>query len=139
MPVWIYCIISLLINLIMTTMIITRLNAHRQRITKTLGPNHSAPYTDIMAMIVESALLTLLFLIFVVITFITTKLYTPINSSLVMQILAQVQILSPLWIIYRVVQKRAWSSRTFEEITRSIAFTPGEATSHSSQASSNAV
>ncbi|TFK44057.1 hypothetical protein BDQ12DRAFT_672319 [Crucibulum laeve] len=110
-------------------MIITRLHVHRRRITKTLGSNHGALYTNIMAMIVESALLTSLFLIFVV----TSLLTSGVLASLVMQTLAQVQILSPLWIIYRVAKKRAWGHNTLEEITRSIAFTPGEMIPHSSQ------
>ncbi|TFK42260.1 hypothetical protein BDQ12DRAFT_677901 [Crucibulum laeve] len=132
--VWIYCIISLLINLVITTMIITKLNAYRHRITKMLGSNHGTLYTNIMAMIIESALLTLLSLIFVIASF----FISPLSPTLLMQILAQVQVLSPLWIIYRVAKKRAWGHNTLEEIT-SVAFTPGEMTFSSSQASSDVV
>ncbi|TFK44033.1 hypothetical protein BDQ12DRAFT_571367, partial [Crucibulum laeve] len=88
MSVWIYCIISLFINLVITTMIIARLNACRRRITKTLGSNHGTLYTNVMAMIIESALLTLFSLIFVVISLLTGGVSSGNLLSLAIQILA---------------------------------------------------
>ncbi|TFK34579.1 hypothetical protein BDQ12DRAFT_669329 [Crucibulum laeve] len=117
MPLWIYTSISLLINIIVTTLIIGRLYTFRRRIVKALGPMHGTHYTNTLSIIIESAALVLIFMTFVVATAFGVS---PLYEIMATEALIQVQAIAALWIIFRVAQGKAWGGNTSDEITRNM-------------------
>ena len=65
----VYVTISFSVNIILTLMIVIRLYLFRRRTTKALGPRHGVHYASIIAILVESAALMDIMLIFFVIPF----------------------------------------------------------------------
>ncbi|KAJ3505428.1 hypothetical protein NLJ89_g7423 [Agrocybe chaxingu] len=51
----IYGLISLSLNIILTVMIVVRLYLHRRRVVRAIGARHASQYTSIIAMLIESA------------------------------------------------------------------------------------
>ncbi|KAF9000100.1 hypothetical protein BDQ17DRAFT_1360107, partial [Cyathus striatus] len=105
----IHASVTLALNVAVTFMIISRLLLYRRRIVRVLGKEHGTPYTGIIAMIIESQVVVVVAGLLLVIEGSATVL--------VYQLAAQVQILAPLLIIFRVAQGKAWSSGTYGQVT----------------------
>ena len=65
----VYVTISFSVNILLTLMIVIRLYLLRRRTTKVLGPRHGVHYTSIIAILVESAAVMDIMLLFFVIPF----------------------------------------------------------------------
>jgi hypothetical protein len=65
----VYVSISFSVNILLTLMIVIRLYLLRKRTTNVLGPRHGVHYTSIIAILVESAALMDIMLLFFVIPF----------------------------------------------------------------------
>ncbi|KAF9451899.1 hypothetical protein P691DRAFT_295167 [Macrolepiota fuliginosa MF-IS2] len=89
----------------LTGMITARLLIHRQDMRKIVGEKYCLGYTGIATMLIESSGILSCFTVFYLISF---SMHSP---TLVMlpYILTQVQVISPLMIVYRVVTGRAWT------------------------------
>ena len=114
------------LNILLTGMFVTRLLYMRHKIASTLGSRHGETYTNIAAMILESATP------YGIISFIFLVLYTTNNTAalLFIPLLVQVQVgdfsveimiirlilisqcISPILIILRVARGRAWTNDT---------------------------
>ncbi|KAF5310069.1 hypothetical protein D9619_010313 [Psilocybe cf. subviscida] len=107
-----YFWLTISLNLTLTTAIVARLLVFRWRISKALGSRYGSHYTSIAAMLIESALIysggALLFIV-------PFGLNSPL-SNMFIQVLAEIQIIAPLLIIYRVASGEAWSSNTTNQI-----------------------
>ncbi|KIJ62105.1 hypothetical protein HYDPIDRAFT_95146 [Hydnomerulius pinastri MD-312] len=106
---------SLILNVTATAIIAGRLLMHRRRVTKLFGPGHGSHYSSIAAMIIESASLYSGFLLLVIVPF-------AINSSvsnIFQQLIAQVQSISSLLIIFRIAQGKGWTAATGKAIASS--------------------
>lgn len=103
-----YYVMSLSLNVIVTFLIVGRLLIHRRQIAQALGPSHASSYTNIAAILIESASLYTLFAIMFLVPF-------GLSSSLAnvfLQTVSQVQTVSSLLIIFRVATGRAWEEDT---------------------------
>jgi len=103
-----YFIVSLTVTLFISVLIVARILLQRRWILNTSGGlgDHGKQYISIAAMIIESAALYSAFNLSFLIPFI-------INSPLIVMflpLLAIVQIIAPLLIIYRVAQGHSWNS-----------------------------
>jgi hypothetical protein len=65
----VYVTISFSVNVLLTLMIVIRLYLLRRRTTKVLGPRHAVHYISIIAILVESAALMDIMLLFFIIPF----------------------------------------------------------------------
>ncbi|KAJ6536618.1 hypothetical protein DFH09DRAFT_931288 [Mycena vulgaris] len=104
-----YFVLSMSMTVIATSLMIGRLLLARKRLQRLLGSNDaSVPYTGVAAMVVEScALYSSFSLIFIVLYAVNTPIQYVFLSSL-----ANVQIIAPLLIIFRVSQGKAWTRNT---------------------------
>ncbi|KAF8812925.1 hypothetical protein BYT27DRAFT_7335314 [Phlegmacium glaucopus] len=110
----IYGIISLSLNIVLTLMIVIRLYLHRRNITKLLGRRHAAHYTSIISILIESAAVLDVMVIFFLIPF---AMGNPI-ANIPLSSMVQVQATASYMIIFRVAQGTAWTSRTmYSELT----------------------
>ncbi|KAF9000098.1 hypothetical protein BDQ17DRAFT_1360106 [Cyathus striatus] len=118
----IHACVTLSLNILVTFMIVSRLLLYRHRIVRVLGKKHGTPYTGVIAMIVESQVIVVIFGLVLV-----AELFEEGGEGegtlLAYQIAAQVQIFAPLLIIFRVAQGKAWSSETYSKVTT---MTPSE-------------
>ncbi|KAF8351033.1 hypothetical protein F5887DRAFT_935605 [Amanita rubescens] len=108
---------SLGANIVLTTLIIFRLLLHRSTVSKTLPDEYARPYSTVVAIVVESALLYTIFALAFVISY---ALNNPINQVFMCMGSACQQIAGYL-IILRVAQGRAWPSNT---VTKGAASEP---------------
>ncbi|KAF5323062.1 hypothetical protein D9611_009294 [Ephemerocybe angulata] len=101
----VYLSLTLALNIIVTGMISIRLLVYRYRITRTIGKADGLQYASVVAMLVESAALVVVFNAFFVATI--------GRGSFVYYIAfagnVQSQTLAPLLIIFRVLQGKAWT------------------------------
>ncbi|TFK44075.1 hypothetical protein BDQ12DRAFT_708108 [Crucibulum laeve] len=81
------------------------------------GPMHGSHYTNILSIVIESAMLMLIFMIFVVATAFGVS---PLYEIMATEALLQVQAIASLWVIFRVAQGKAWGGSTSDEIDRNI-------------------
>ncbi|KAF8151329.1 hypothetical protein B0H34DRAFT_664418 [Crassisporium funariophilum] len=107
-----YGIVSLTLNVVLTGMIVIRLYLHRQRIAMLVGPRYANQYTSIISMLVESASILYVVVIFFLIPFAMGNALAHIPFSSI----GQVQAMASYMIIFRVAQGTAWSSDTATEI-----------------------
>jgi len=103
-----YLLISFSVNIVLTLMIVIRLYLHRRRTIKLLGPRHAVHYTSIIAILVESAALVDVMLIFFLIPF---AMGNPL-ANIPLSSMVQVQATASYMIIFRVAQGIAWTSQT---------------------------
>ncbi|KIJ94327.1 hypothetical protein K443DRAFT_134787 [Laccaria amethystina LaAM-08-1] len=108
----IYGFISLSLNILLTLMISIRLYFHRRRVYKVLGKRHGSHYTSIISLLVESASIQDVVVLFFLISFI---LGSPV-ANIALSTLVQVQTIASFMIIYRVAQGTAWNSGTASDI-----------------------
>jgi len=106
---------SLLVNLVITTLIITRIVSFIKTIRATLDRKHWSKYSHIVSIVIESAALIVVFcLAYVVLTLaLPIKGRFPLESlsALVpMMSMTQIYVIAPCIIIYRVARGEAWSS-----------------------------
>ncbi|KAH9474307.1 hypothetical protein JR316_0012765 [Psilocybe cubensis] len=101
-----YYWLSLALNMTMTVAIVIRLLFFRWRISKVMGRKFGSQYVGVAAMLVESALLYSSFALLFLVPF---ALNHPL-ANLFIQVLAEVQIVAPLMIIYRVASGEAFST-----------------------------
>ncbi|KAF5331194.1 hypothetical protein D9611_013153 [Ephemerocybe angulata] len=105
-----YFTIAAALNVVITGLISTKLITHRIRMQKILGgePNAFGVYTSLTTILVESSALYAGFFLMFVIPFAVdhpaAKLFLPM--------LAQVQVIAPLLVAYRLTKKRAWTPDT---------------------------
>lgn len=107
-----YYVMSLSLNVIVTFLIVGRLLIHRRQIAQALGPSHASSYTNIAAILIESASLYTVFAIMFLVPF-------GLSSSLAnvfLQTVSQVQTVSSLLIIFRVATGRAWAGDTSAQL-----------------------
>ncbi|PPQ80602.1 hypothetical protein CVT25_001564 [Psilocybe cyanescens] len=103
-----YFSIAMATNILLTGMLVVRLLYMRHKIMKAMDRHHGKTYTNIVSMVLESAV------IYGVISFIFLVLYTKGNTAalLFIPLLTQVQCISPILILLRVARGRAWSNDT---------------------------
>ncbi|KAF8573445.1 hypothetical protein K439DRAFT_1375420 [Ramaria rubella] len=103
-----YWSLSIALNAVVSLLIVCRMLWHRHSIGKTLGPRHSALYTSVAAMFVESAAMYAITGLVYIICFARNSNV----QNLVLGILCQVECMAPELIILRVALGRAWSKET---------------------------
>ncbi|TDL25367.1 hypothetical protein BD410DRAFT_717805 [Rickenella mellea] len=103
-----YWSLSLSVNLLVTLMIVLRIILWRNKVKKTLGPEHSRTYTSVAAMLIESAAPYSVVGLIYIICYARTSNF----QHLVLPVLAQIMCISPELIILRVSLGRAWSKNT---------------------------
>lgn len=103
-----YFSLTMTLNMLVTTIIITRLLLARRKIRSIMGDTHGHEYTSVAAMLVESALPTAL------VSLVLIALYAQGNTAMTLffPLLPQVQALAPQLIFIRVLRGRAWSKET---------------------------
>ncbi|KAK7041694.1 hypothetical protein VNI00_008983 [Paramarasmius palmivorus] len=107
-----YIALTLSVNITVTTLICGRLLTARNQMKSLLGPHHARTYTNIIAMMIESAApFTVLGIIFAI----TYALHSSISIAFV-QVWGDFCAISPQLIILRVAMGRAWS----KEISQSL-------------------
>ncbi|KAF9224675.1 hypothetical protein BS17DRAFT_702437 [Gyrodon lividus] len=99
---------SLLLNVTATAIIVGRLLVHRRRVAQLFGPGHGSHYSNAAAMLIESASLYTGFLLLIIVPF---AINSPV-SNMFQQVVAQVQSISSLLIIFRIAQGKAWTNAT---------------------------
>ncbi|KAA1479189.1 hypothetical protein DENSPDRAFT_886517 [Dentipellis sp. KUC8613] len=108
-----YRTLSLALNTALTTLIVGRILVFRRRLRGLATGAGTGPYVTIATMLVESAALeTTAGLVYIVCVGVGSA-----AQNLVLPVLAQVQVVSPLLIVYRVARGRAWSARTTRDIS----------------------
>ncbi|EIM88470.1 uncharacterized protein STEHIDRAFT_167753 [Stereum hirsutum FP-91666 SS1] len=115
---WVTLTVSL--NIILTSMICGRLLFMRRQVRSVLSPEMASMYTNIMAILIESALpFTLLGIAFLV---------TYVRNDSIATAFAFVWgafcAISPQMILLRVAMGRGWTSQTVSEVTGTMAFAP---------------
>ncbi|TFK32987.1 hypothetical protein BDQ12DRAFT_616092, partial [Crucibulum laeve] len=111
-----YKAISMSLNALATTSIIARLVSQRHRIVIVLREEYASNYTGIIAMLIESAMLPLVFDVCFIVAF---ACKAPI-MNVIPQLIGHIQVIAPLLIVLRVAKGRAWSNTTI--LSRSIQF-----------------
>jgi uncharacterized membrane protein YidH (DUF202 family) len=107
-----YFVLSVSMSVIATGLMLWRMLSFMKKVKFALGKKQTTPYTSISAILVESCALYAIFsLIFIVLFAINHPIQYVFLSAL-----ANVQIIAPLLIIFRVSQGKAWN-RTTTEIT----------------------
>ncbi|KAF8987839.1 hypothetical protein BDQ17DRAFT_1548026 [Cyathus striatus] len=133
--------ISLLHNLIMTCLIVGRLLFYRRRVRRVLGRHHGQDYLSIAAMLAESqGILVIGQALMIGFGFIRNSANSSVvisvndsplqysTSSLlgapstIYPILAQLQVLAPVILIYRVMQGKVCDAYKIAEVTKTIGF-----------------
>ncbi|TFK62943.1 hypothetical protein BDN72DRAFT_803760 [Pluteus cervinus] len=112
----VYFSLSISLTTIATTSMLCRLLVFRRHVQGVLGSQFGKQYTSIAAMMVESAALYAVFcLVFVI-------LYALDNTIqwIFLSALAQIQIIAPLLIIFRVSQGKAWTRNTRTTLMSSL-------------------
>ncbi|KAJ8093874.1 hypothetical protein PM082_009741 [Marasmius tenuissimus] len=100
-------------NIISTGFLITRLLVFRYRFRKYLGENHTSKYASIVAMLVESYALVAVWTILFLGLYIAKH---PVQYIFLAPLI-EIQIISPLLILFRVCQGTAWNSNTEANIS----------------------
>jgi len=103
-----YYSMTLALNVITTLFIVCRIILYRRRVQSVLGAHHVAHYTNVVAILVESASLFSAFLILFMVPF---ALNYPL-AFVFIQGIGQMQTVSSLLIVFRVATGKAWTSDT---------------------------
>ncbi|KAF8997756.1 hypothetical protein BDQ17DRAFT_844976 [Cyathus striatus] len=133
--------LSLTHNLTMTCLIISRLLLYRRRIRKVLGRHHGREYLSIAAMLAESQGILVIAQTLIIgfgsirsstndsaeIVLDDAEVFSSSPSllrapSVIYPILAQLQVLAPVILIYRVMQGKVCDAQTFADVTKTIRF-----------------
>ncbi|KAF7792947.1 hypothetical protein EIP86_004050 [Pleurotus ostreatoroseus] len=125
-----YYALSISLNVVVTTLICYRLLRMSSQIKQLLGKDNAEPYTNVAAVLIESAAPYTLAGIMVLIPYargnlvsvalgqVWTKLTVrPSSYASMPSDPSVVQCISPQWIILRVASGRAWSKETVERVT----------------------
>ncbi|KAF8891975.1 hypothetical protein CPB85DRAFT_1230641 [Mucidula mucida] len=101
-------LVLMVINIVFTAQIAGCILWHRRRIRSVLGPDHAQMYTNIAAIVIESALP------FTILSIILLGLFGDSNvaSNLFVCLLTQIACIGPEMIMLRVVLGRAWTHAT---------------------------
>ncbi|KAF8584407.1 hypothetical protein K439DRAFT_1567113, partial [Ramaria rubella] len=110
-----FFVINLMLNVVLTSLISLRILLQRRNIQKYMGATHGRQYTSIMAMLIESSALYSTFSLLFIVTYVTSSNI----QNLVLPMLAEVQIISPLLIVIRVGLGRGWSKTTATTLIQS--------------------
>ncbi|KAL0961269.1 hypothetical protein HGRIS_006232 [Hohenbuehelia grisea] len=123
LPVW---IVLMIINIVLTAMIATRLLMMRRTIKSLLGDEHSKMYTGVAAIVIESALP------FSILSIVLLALFGDQNiaQNLFVPLLVQFECIAPQLIVLRVILGQAASRNILKQqntntIPHSIRFAPG--------------
>ncbi|KAF8995717.1 hypothetical protein BDQ17DRAFT_1365357, partial [Cyathus striatus] len=98
-------------NMLLTTFIVGRLLLARYRIQKVLGTRHGSEYINVTTMLVESQVLLGAGQVALLATIPISK-----YSTVMYQVVGQLQVLSPIILIYRVMQGKTCDSKTIAEL-----------------------
>ncbi|TFY61632.1 hypothetical protein EVG20_g6978 [Dentipellis fragilis] len=111
----IYFSLSAGLNVTITGLITWRLLSFRRAVKSLLGDEHAAlgPYGSIAAMVTESSLMYAVVAVMLAVPYALGNFV----SNLFLAPWTQVQILSPMLIIFRVTKGRAWDARTASNLT----------------------
>jgi len=113
-----YFVLSVSMSIITTGLMLGRILSYIRKIRVVLGKHQSTPYTSVSAILVESCALYATFsLIFVVLYAINHPIQFVFLSAL-----ANVQIIAPLLIIFRVSQNKAWNHQAVESTLTNLHF-----------------
>ena len=127
--------LSLIINILVTVLVVSRLLFYRRRLVKLLGASYGSQYTGIIALLVESEVLYTTFLLtyiafFVLNTPVVTlflQVLPPVSvrdsrrvnlPRLITPVMAVTQSIAALLIVYRVAQGKSWKKDTVARMTR---------------------
>ncbi|KAF9004398.1 hypothetical protein BDQ17DRAFT_1424828 [Cyathus striatus] len=110
--------VTLFQNIMLTTLIVGRLLLCRRRIRKVLGRCHGNEYTSIASMVVESQLLLGIAQVTMLVSLIQANAALFVYGPTFYQVTGQIQVLSPMVLIYRVMQGKMCNSKTIAQITR---------------------
>ncbi|KAF7966356.1 hypothetical protein HWV62_38957 [Athelia sp. TMB] len=115
-----YFTIMISLNVFLTTLISLRILYHRRQVIKACpgAEEHAAPYTSIVALLVESSALLAVFGLL----FLGPYAKGSHISNIFLPILTQVQIIAPLLIIKRVMERRAWTTETANQTLSALSF-----------------
>ncbi|KAL0058280.1 hypothetical protein AAF712_015051 [Marasmius tenuissimus] len=103
-----YYSLTVSLTIVATTLMILRLLTFRRRFKNVLGEAHAKKYTSIVTLLVESSALCAVWSVIFLGLYIVNH---PVQFVFLAS-LAEVQIISPLLILYRVCKGTAWSSST---------------------------
>ncbi|KAF9000974.1 hypothetical protein BDQ17DRAFT_1358931 [Cyathus striatus] len=111
-------------NVLLTSLIVGRLLLFRFRIWMTLGTQHGSEYINVITMLVESQALLGVGQVALLATNSHLDLHSVVNNNvgdfpfsvIIYQIVGQLQVLSPVLLIYRVMQGKTYDSKTVVEM-----------------------
>ncbi|KAF9815214.1 hypothetical protein IEO21_04731 [Rhodonia placenta] len=110
--IFLYYVMTSALNTIVPILIVGRLLVYRHRIAKMLGPSHVTCYTNIVAILIESASIYLVFaILFLVLLGVEQDM-----GNMFAETVSQVQTVSSLLIIFRVATGKAWTKNTTTQI-----------------------
>ncbi|KAF8995689.1 hypothetical protein BDQ17DRAFT_1365332 [Cyathus striatus] len=110
--------VTLFQNIMLTTLIVGRLLLCCHRIRKVLGRSYGNEYTSIASMVVESQLLLGIAQVLMLASLIETNAGGLMYSTAFYQVTGQIHVLSPMILIYRVMQGRMCNTQTIAQITQ---------------------
>ncbi|KIM47151.1 hypothetical protein M413DRAFT_270415 [Hebeloma cylindrosporum] len=103
----VFILLSLLVNIILAALIVSRLIYHRKRLRKALGEEHGSPHINFMTIFVESAaLIVILSFTYTVLAF-TQRGPDAYRALIPLLLLPHICVISPFLIVYRLVMGRA--------------------------------
>ncbi|EIW86055.1 hypothetical protein CONPUDRAFT_140790 [Coniophora puteana RWD-64-598 SS2] len=121
-----YWMVSLSLNVYITTLIAGRLYAYRRRFEANIGSVHAMHYTSIGTMLVESCAALVMFTIVLAATYLTNN---P-AEYMICVVLVQVQIIVPLMVMIRISHGIAWDMTTVSLVENAIDRALGGVTQH---------
>lgn len=108
-----YFSVTLTLNIVVTSFVVVRLLRWRRHLGSVLGLEHMSHYSNIVAIVVESASLYSVFLIPLVISLALDSQV----AGIFLQTVSHVQSISSFLIIFRVASGRGWTKSTSSEIS----------------------
>ncbi|KAJ3575015.1 hypothetical protein NP233_g1380 [Leucocoprinus birnbaumii] len=109
---YMFLVISLAVNILITILVVSRLLFYRSRINRILGRAQGTQYTSLAAIVVESAFVYSSVAILVIVL-VTLPNAGRCGETFIL-ILSPVQGISTILIIFRVAKGKAWSSEIYE-------------------------
>ncbi|KAF8983369.1 hypothetical protein BDQ17DRAFT_767735 [Cyathus striatus] len=108
--------VTLLQNIMLTTLIVGRLLLCRRRIRRVLGKCHGNEYIGVASMVVESQSLLGIAQVTMLVSLIDANTVIANYAPTFLQVTGQIQVLSPMILIYRVMQGKMCNSQTIAQI-----------------------
>ncbi|KAF9012069.1 hypothetical protein BDQ17DRAFT_1420465 [Cyathus striatus] len=111
-------VVAMFQNIMLTTLIVGRLLLCRRRIRRVLGKCYGNEYTGVASMVVESQSLLGVAQVIMLVSLIETYSNIATYGLTFYQVTGQIQVLSPMILIYRVMQGKMYNSETIAQIAQ---------------------